>query len=470
MRIPTPHLLPVLPIAVAAMFSMGCVALELPDPAAQRQRELQQAHNAVIHDLDPAQRCKAAALLGRSGYASAIPVLATALEDPAPDVRTAAARALQELGEPARAVSDQVMAALKAERDPEAVVVMAWLMYNWDIDLAPAQAAILPVMKQAHPLWRYHAALLMESVAPMADVVSIYLQTIGTAAAEQSQTKPQERISVLIPFAGSTIWPLLLRAADDSNAVRRAAVATIASKFKPFPPAGADLLAKLLRDPDPTTRAAAAWACLMAEPEPVRNGPLLLSMLEDTDADVRASAARALGQFIALGQAPTGTAEALGQRMADTSAKVREYTAQALGSLRNLPQSVAARIMARLDPAVEVDPRVRGAAAAALGFATPGPELKAALRRGFDDPDLTVRERCIASTGHLGFSDPETLQAVAARTAAPFSKGERLIALGALNDIGPAAQPVRDAVQRAMADPDADIRSGAELADRQIAR
>lgn len=456
--------------AMAAWLLSGCALLEVPTFEDMRQQQTAAARIAISDAASAPKRAAAAKDLGLSDDPTVQPLLVAALRDPAPEVRTAATRALHDLGGNARAAAPELMAALQAERDPEAAVAMGWQLTRWDADLTPATASLRAVLAQPDLLWRYHAAVLLSDLVPAAEIIPVYLAAIGTGVADAMRNKPQDLIERRIPFDGAAIWPLLEQAAGDSNAQRRAAAMSLARHYKPFPAAGPPLLARGLRDADARVRAAAAWSCLMATPEPEANGSLLKTLLEDPDAEVRANASRALGQLAALGRAPTGSREALGLRMADASPRVREYAANALGSLRDLPAPVVGQITARLDARTEPDATVRAAAAAALGFVKLTPDVQAALRRGFDDVDLTVRERCMATTGHLRISEPEVLQALAARTTPAHSLGERLTALGALRDIGPAARPAREAVLRAQQDPDPNVREGAGYALEQMDR
>lgn len=467
------HAVPLCSVLAATsvlLLGAGCAIFALPTLEQMQQQQMADARVAAVSSPSPATRAEALATLGGSDDATVLPLLVAALRDPAPEVRRALPDALQALGEDARPAASDVMTALQAERDPAAAVAMAWLLSRWEVDLQPAQAALEAVLSQPDALWRYHAAVLLSDLVPAGRLIPVYLDTIGTGIAASMRNKPEDLIERRIPTDGTLIWTLLQKTAGDSNALRRAAVMSLARHYKPFPAGGSGLLARGLRDNDARVRAAAAWSCLMAAPEPVANGPLLLSLLGDPDTDVRANSARALGQFAALDEAPPGSIAALGARMSDPSPKVRESAAISLGSLRNLPAPVAGQIVARLDPLVEREAMVRAAAAAALGFCSPTPEVKAALRRGFDDADPTVRQRCLATTGHLRISDAEILQDLAARTTPAWSLGERLTALGALRDIGPAARSVRDAVVRAQGDPDANIREGAGYALGQIDR
>lgn len=441
--------------------------LDVPDFAAMQQRELDAARVTIRADADAAKRAAAARTLG-DGTASDLPLLSAALQDTSPRVRRATVDALRKLDETARPAGRDVLSALQMEKDADTAVAMGWLLYRWDVDLQPATASLRAVMAGPDALYRYHAAQLLQPLVDAREVLPVYVETLGTAIGKNASNKPEALLEELIPSSGAAIWPLLEKAVGDSNAARRAACATLSARFKPFPAAGEKLLIAYLQDADPAVRAAAAWSCLMAEPEPIGAGPVLRPLLKDPDPDVRAKAARALGQFAALGRAPAGTVEALGERMSDGSPPVREDTARALQSIRDKPEPVVRQLLARMDPRVETEATVRAAAAAALLYASPTPDVKTALRRGFDDSDETVRERCLSMAGHLRVSDREILEAIAARTGPAYGKGERLNALGALRDLGAAALPVKEAVLRALQDPDPDLREGAGYAAQQM--
>lgn len=458
-------------VALTCWMAAGCAMLEMPTLENMTRERTAAARGVIASDPSPARRAEAAEDLGNSGDPTVLPLLVTALSDSAPAVRLAVVEALADLDAVARTTAPDLSSALQRERDPSVAVAMAWQLRRWGADLAPARDALRAVLAQPEPLWRYHAAILLDDLEPASIVLPVFVDTLGSGFARDMRNKPEDLLEQRIPSDGALIWSLIDKASQDTaNSARRAAVMSLARHFKPFPAAGPSLLARGLRDTDARVRAAAAWSCLMAEPEPVANGPILLSLLSDPDAEVRANSARALGQLEALRKAPAGSVAAIGRLMADDAPKVRVYAADALGSLRDLPEPVLLQIVARMDPAVERETDVRAAAAAALGFAAPLPAVKEALRRGFDDADATVRQRCLATMGHLGVSDPGILEAIARRTAAPHPLGERLTALGALRDIGPAAMPVRDAVLRAQNDPDPNVREGAGYALGQIDR
>lgn len=445
----------------------GCTMLEGPTLEDIHQKSVASARRDVT-SADPVRRAEAVEELGRERSAEVVPQLRAALHDPEPQVRAAAARALKTVGAEGQTAADEMLNALRTEKDPEAALAMGWTLTRWKIDLTPGVASLQAVLARPPLYGRYQAAMLLEPYVDPLVVAPVYLDTIGTEVEKAANTKPEQCFTGLIPEAGSKLVPLLEAGVYRTNAAQRAAVARLFSAYRPLPPQGEAVLLRLFTDRAAPVRAAAAHAALMSEPQPVSTGPGLVKLLGDIDPEVRANAAWAIGPLVARKVAPEGALETLARGMLDDDASVREYTALSLGHVGDLPDPVARRIFECLDPAVETSAAVRATAASALDRAPVTPDLKAALKKGLFDPEAQVRERTLATVGHLQLRDPELLAVVLERTGATQPKGQRLCAIGALNDLSWKRDDVVAALEALSRDADADIREAATFALKQV--
>lgn len=454
-------------LALALLGLTGCALFEVPTIEDIHRKGVATARREVTSP-DPARRAAAVEDLGDERSAEVVPLLRTALQDPEPRVRAAAARALKTVGTEGQVAETELLGALRTEKDPEAAVAMGWTLTRWKTDLGPGVASLKAVLNQPDPNWRYQAAMLLEPYVDVLVVAPVYLDTVGTWAEKNANTKPEQCLADLIATDGSKLVGLLEAGVSRTNAAQRAAVARLFSTYRPLPPPGETVLLRLFTDRAAPVRAAAAHAALMSEPQPVTFGPGLLKLLGDLDPEVRANAAWAIGPLVARKVAPAGALETLARGMLDDDAKVREYTALSLGHVGDLPDPVARRIFERLDPAVETSVAVRATAAAALDRAPVTPDLKAALKKGLFDPEAQVRERTLATVGHLQLRDPEFLVIVLERTGATQPKGQRLSAIGALNDLSWKRDDVVAALDALSRDVDADVREAAAFAMKQV--
>lgn len=382
--------------------------------------------------------------------------------------RAAAARALGESGAAGAVAQADVMKALIEEQDPEAAVALAWTLRTWKADLAPALDALRRVINQPDHFWRYQAALLISPYVDVLEVAPVYLDTVGTWAEKNLRNKPVVVLADLVASDGPRLVGLLESAASRTNPHQRAAAAKLFSDYRPLPHPGKNVILKLMADPEPVVREAAAHAALMSVPTLDEAGPGLLKLLGDPEAAVRAEAASAIGPLVARGVAPAGALDALAKGMSDPDAGVRESTALSLGHVGALPDGVARPLMARLDPLVEPSAEVRATAAAGLARAPATDELKKALRQALGDHEEQVRVRAMATVGHAQLRDPELLAIVLSRTTASTPKGQRLTAIGCLNDLQWKRDDILAVLQRLSLDPDMDIREAATFAIRQV--
>ncbi len=445
----------------------GCAMFEIPTLEDLQRAGAEQARRDVASP-DASTRAQAVEDLGEEGTAAAVQLIRPTLNDGEARVRTAAARALKEAGTEGQVAQAELMACLQAEKDPEAAVAMAWTLQGWRADLAPALPALRAVVQQPDHLWRYQAALLMSPYVDVQEVAPVYLDTVGTWAEKNLRNKPVDVLEDLVASDGQRLVGLLESALNRTNGRQRAAAAKLFSDYRPLPNPGKNVILKLLADPDPVVREAAAHAALMSEPALTEAGPALLHLLGDPVAAVRAEAASAIGPLVARGVAPAGALDALARGMSDADAEVRESTALSLGHVGTLPEAVARQLMARLDPDVESSVDVRATAAAGLARAPATDELKKALRGALGDPEEQVRTRAMATVGHAQLRDPELLAMVLSHTAPAISKGQRLTAIGCLNDLQWNRADIMAALQRLSLDPDPDLRDAATFALKQV--
>lgn len=445
----------------------GCAMFQIPTMEDLQRAGVEQARRDLTSP-DAARRAEAVEELGGEGTAEAVQLIRPALKDSDPRVRTAAARALKEAGSEGQVAQAELMTSLQAEKDPEAAVAMGWTLSGWRVDLTPALPALRSVLQQPDHFLRYQAALLMSPHVEVMEVAPVYLDTVGTWAEKNLRNKPVEVLSDLVASDGQHLVGLLEAATARINAQQRAAAAKLFSDYRPLPIPGKNVILKLLADPDPVVREAAAHAALMSVPPPDEAGPGLLKLMADPVGAVRAEAVNAIGPLVARRVAPAGALEAMGKAMSDPDAEVRESAALALGHVGELPEAVALQLMARLDPLVETSPEVRANAVSGLARAPKSDALKQALRTGLNDRDPGVRTRALATTGHANVRDEELLNIVLGRTGPQTDKGQRLTAIGCLNDLQWKRDDIVAALQRLSLDPDEDIREAATFAMKQV--
>ena len=284
--------------------------------------------------------------------APAEPALAQRLDDPDEPVRAAAARALGSLGAAARGAVPRLLRALD---DPREVV-------RWEATRALARIGVVP--------GRHLSDLSRALESPDPSVRNFAAFTLGGMGAAAG-----EALEALVAMLEN----------EDGYDLQGAARAAkrLGPAIRPAVPG----LVRRLGSGDATTRAKAALALAKIGPEALEAvAPLAAGSLGDADVRVRANAAFALGE---IGVLSPDVESALLARLRDGEGWVRAEAVRALGKLGAKGGAVGATVLAALGDA---DPEVRLQAARALGRLGPAssPVLDA-LERAANDADERVR-------------------------------------------------------------------------------
>jgi len=225
-----------------------------------------------IPGLGFVMRAEAAENLGLLQNQASWPVLAKALDDPHPAVRSAAARALGRIKAPASfpALARKLEDAALGRGATLSVRTLRMALVGFDLAYTRAFAEMLQ-----HPHWRVRFLA--------ADVVTTMLSRIG------DQPQPESLPRHILPDPVARLF-----------------------------------LNSLSIDPNPDVRARAAD--VIVHLNDIRTMPALLALLDDSEWFVRLHAARALAE---CGVFPL---EALGRRLTDAHWRVREAAAQAISA------------------------------------------------------------------------------------------------------------------------------------------
>jgi HEAT repeat protein len=245
-------------------------------------------------------------LLGAGGpprLGTSVAELTRALDDPAPEVRAAAAAALEKAGDAARPAGAGLVTLL---RDPDD---------NVRLRAADALVAVGP-----SPGWLPELGRMLEQDPP----------PVRAAAA---------RVVAAMGPAGKDAVASLVAALQLPAVEVRMAACQALGRIGPEARAGVPALIGVMNDPgDARVRAAEALGLI----RDASAAPALCGALADAQADLRWQAARALGR---IGEGARACADALLTALGDPSADVR------MAAVRALPRIGVER--ARLEPALE---------------------------------------------------------------------------------------------------------------------
>ena len=263
-------------------------------------------------------------------------------------------------------------------------------------------------------------------------------------------------------------------ARDADPGVREAAVAGLGGGLRDTGTRH-DTLASALGDPDPAVRTQAIGQLHAGtRDEAQAMADLLVRGFDDASPSVREAARR---QFIGLYQHQLVTPRFLVKILASADAESRADAAWQLGNgfaspipvMRDTPtaQTLEALRVAVRDP----EPKVRIYAARALVAADPGARdvvaqtLRDAMARV--DAELQVRAaRVLWQTTHA----PKDVLGAYETGLGASNKYVRFEAMDAIREMGPAAEPLRPALERLNDDPDREVRRRAEVTLAAVAR
>ncbi len=322
--------------------------------------------NVFIQDLsgpDEERRLAAAAALGDLRHKPAIPALMKMLREENKDFRTAAAKALALMNEPARFM--QALSGKDMELRADGALVLGYMKYRSAIPILanllkdPGPGDLLPnnidprydVLKSA-----VEALVQLDERAPLRQALTYDGIWVAQFAAEALATL-KDRPAI----PGLTNMLLKGRSSTDKTAGARA-LAQCGAK---------DVLVKALSSEDRFTRRETAYA--MEDLKDLTVVPLLAKALKsDPEPEVRRASMKALYGLVGEKVLPL-----IADALADGSGQVRSYAAHFLGDAKAV--QYADRLTALV---TDDDARVRESGARALGYMGPAGEkgLLVALR------------------------------------------------------------------------------------------
>jgi HEAT repeat protein len=249
-----------------------------------------------------------------------------------------------------------------------------------------------------------------------------------------------------------------LRAASPDE--RRAAIAEIAARDA-ADPGELEALVACLGDAAKAVQRPAAEACRALAARGVAVEPLLLAALDADDTHLRFGAAYALGR---LGVPPARTLPALLGALALGDGDIRWAAAETICRVEPRAATVAALL-----PLVRTGnpPQRKMALYCLRDIATPDGALDAAIVAALGDPDLGVRLAAMTTGARLARDRTRVADGLLKAMAAPDPREQRAAA-AALGDLGVGSQPVRAALETAVAGNDDALRRAAKRTLRKL--
>jgi HEAT repeat protein len=398
---------------------------------------------SALADPDPGvRRAAAAALQAAPGDAAkpAVPALiARALGDPDADVRYFAAAALQQFGPPASAAAIRAFTAALRQAAAQERVAAATALGVAGADAEAVRALIAAVKHDAGEVSRAaDTALELQGYASPDELV---------AALGDPNPHLQYELLRALWRAGRTAVPPLTRAlGDDSPIVRERAAQAMAAltvdyaeigleRVNELDAAGAvDALAAALRDADDSVRAAAAAALPAVAPFDPQSVTALRAALQSPHLAAQEASLLALAR---LGSAAGSAAPDAAAALRDESPLVRRRAAEALAAMGLAGRSARAALrQATLDS----DPDVAAAAARALAsVGGDAPELTDALQHEHTPLLRAAAAEALASAGANGAAVASLIAALRDEDASVRTAAART--LGVTGGASPAALP-----------------------------
>lgn len=375
-------------LAVAAGLLAGAAVAQPPADPIYDGKKASDWVNVLQNDTSARKRTQAVAALAavwsEHQYKDALPNIGRSLRvDSSPAVRRQAAAAIAGLKpETVRAIENEVVEGLKAEKHPavrkelavalgrfpevakKAVAPLAGVLGDTD---PSARAAAADALAKAGPDAKDAAPALLDRLAdPEKSVRQAVLFALGRVGpenpsfvaaallkryAEEKEPELRREAVVSLKLVGdrseATVSGLATALGDADADTQAAAVAALAS-FGPAAQSAADALLKLA---DPTGKAATglrvdavrAFGSVLGSDLKGRVAALVKVMENDPDFEVRVAAVEEVG---ALGPAlkdDTATVTALRKRLSDQQVKVRAAAAAALKRVDKAPEKPAAK-------------------------------------------------------------------------------------------------------------------------------
>lgn len=289
--------------------------------------------------------------------AAQVDIVVRAVNDPVPEVRLLACRALEEMGE-ARGRQARKAAAVPPLDEPK--------KEGGGLGAGRREPARRPAVE----LVAFADEKDVLTTDPLAKPLKGVLETLGMRAV--SDPRPRVRLAAVdaiepLSRDAAPILPFLVRTLQDPNNFVRWASARVVGKIGPVDPdMTVPLLAQLLSDEDLDVELAAATALALYGAAAVDAVPALSAAVGAGDVERRVAAIHALE---ALGKVAQPSIPMMTEALAHKDPRVRRAAAEALGQFGPAARSATAALERTL---TDVDPEVRKLAADALLAITAG--------------------------------------------------------------------------------------------------
>jgi len=415
-----------------------------------------------LKDEDPRARAGAARALGNlaSETAAAVPALAALLKDPEAPVRVISAMALGQLGPRAKAAAPALRTAQRADPALEVRSAAAAALEDVDPPVALVLAALRDVDAQRR-LWAV-SRLIDDGVAARRALPQL---------AQMVHQDPNAGVRAGAALALGKVGPdaqsaaaELLQALQDSSARVRGTAALALGLLGPGVKGSGPPLAKALSDEDPSVADAAATALGNLGQAAESAAPILIGLLAAKDPQLRQ---RAVDVLARVGAGARPAQAALVAALNDDNAKVRRAACRALVSLG--PQATApipVLIECLRYHQDEIDGGVRAWACLSLAEIGPGAaDAQAPLFEALRDREAGVRSMAALALGRLG---PAAVPALVGGLD-HLQPEVRAGSAQALGIIGPGARRAVAALLHAARDEDAGVRLAAAAALGRVA-
>ncbi|MEO8133210.1 MAG: HEAT repeat domain-containing protein [Betaproteobacteria bacterium] len=402
----------------AAMLLVATAAHAQSDSARKQFRQWADERVEVLKkSRNGDERVSAAEYLGGFKYPDVIAALDTALSDPDPRVRAAAAGSLWKSGEAAEPARANLVKALD-DPAPQVVVRAAGALQTLGVsqaDLVPARSRVF-AMPGVSVTDRYLAARGVIGYVPPLSLLAPIVEFLERAATPRTSSSQSIADRETLEGAVSAI-ERLVKTGDRSLIVpmveatrnarsSQAALLKALDQFDPRPDGWTVLLVGYLDARDPKVRQAAL--VLLGKQTSDKDvaiwAPQAATLLRDPDSSVRGEALWSLGRAGGLAAAEVDAVVAM---LGDPDADVRRRAAETIGEMGDRTQAITAAAKVR------VDERAR-------------PSLTALMER---DPDVNVRSEAKRSLAKLSgdtsavtLPGPATDPARAARIVNPSAE------------------------------------------------
>jgi len=424
----------------AWLFVGSLVALALPPGVGAANKNVLEAIKNLQKSKKAEDRASAAETLGGKEDPEAIAALAQALSDRDATVRQAAASALWETGDKAKAAEPALRQVLE-DPEPKVVAWAAGALEAMDVKpatLAEARRRALRAATDDHTA--FLAARGLIGIDPPSSVVPAlvrYLSAETEAMARGNRTDhtgsvemAEKALARLAKTKDRTAIPRLIDSVGRTPSADPWLLKTL-GLYSPPPDRFAEILVKGMRARLPGTREVSLSQCrdLDSDKDVALWAPEAIALTRDPEESVRSEAIRSLQK--AGGRAAASAPDLVRLMKGDTSARVRASAAEALGDVADASAAVSQKTKAEA-----------------------ADQAKAALVTAIADRDPNVADKALTSYNRLSLP---TAEAVATLTQVAEGNGPpalRQRALGMLRNRQGQAKPVLERIRALTKSPD----------------